>query len=104
MLVNLFGSWAAATKFNLDRPLDDHETCLAGPARCREYNPNSGLATKRPCLSTAAAFRIVLRQRLDNEVEPEPQTPTVMIKKHRKNQCHHEEQYQHTAVLRPNNQ
>jgi hypothetical protein len=47
VLLNLFGSWAAATKFNLNRPLDDHETCLAGQARCREYNPDSGLATKR---------------------------------------------------------
>ena len=47
MLLNLPDSWAAATKFNLDRPLDDHETCLAGQARCGEYNPDSGLATKR---------------------------------------------------------
>ena len=80
------------------------KTCLAGQARCREYTPDMGLATKRPCLSTAATLGVVLRQRLDNKVESQPQTPTVMIKKQRKNQCHHEEQYQHTAVLRPNNQ
>jgi hypothetical protein len=53
---------------------------------------------------SSAALWIVLRQRLDDEVEPEPQTPTVMIEKHRKNQRHHEEDDQHTTVLRPNNE
>ena len=48
--------------------------------------------------------RVVLRQRLDDEVESEPQTPTVMIKKHRKDQRHCEQQHQHMTVVRPNNQ
>ena len=48
--------------------------------------------------------RIVLRQRLDDEVESQPQTPTVMIKKHRKDQCHREQQHQYVTVISPDNQ
>ena len=47
VLLNLFGSVGGCNQINLNRPLDDHETCLAGQARCREYNPDIGLATKR---------------------------------------------------------
>ena len=47
---------------------------------------------------------VVLRQRLDNEVEPEPQAPTVMIEKNRENQGHYKEQDQHVAVVGPDYQ
>jgi len=41
----------------------------------------------------------VLRQRLDNEVEPQPETPAVMIKSDWKKQRHHEQQNQHALVI-----
>jgi hypothetical protein len=34
---------------------------------------------------------VVFGERLDDEIEPKPQAPTVMIEKYRKNQRHHEE-------------
>lgn len=43
---------------------------------------------------------IVLRQRLNDEVKAQPQTPTVMVESHRKNQRHHEKQCQNTFILR----
>jgi len=46
----------------------------------------------------------VLRQRLDNEVETEPQTPAVMIKSHWKNQRHHKEYDEDIRIIRANNQ
>src|ERR1051326_3957922 len=46
----------------------------------------------------------VLRQRLDNEVKTEPQTPTVMIERDRDNEGHDEQHHQHTLVIRAQNQ
>ena len=46
----------------------------------------------------------VLRQRLDNEVETEPQTPTVMIKSYRKYQRHHEKYDEDMLIIRPYDQ
>ncbi len=46
----------------------------------------------------------VLRERLDDEVKTQPQTPTVMVKSHRKYQRHHEKHYQNTLVIRSEDQ
>ena len=61
------------------------------------------LSVLRETLSVLLAT-VILGQRLDDEVEPEPQAPTVMIEKNRKDQGHHEEQDQHVAVVGPDNQ
>lgn len=47
---------------------------------------------------------VVLRQRLDDEVEAEPQAPTVVIEKDREDQGHDEEQDQYVAIVGPDNQ
>jgi hypothetical protein len=47
---------------------------------------------------------LVFRQRLDNEVEAQPQAPTVVIESHWKHQCHHEKQRQDAFILCPDNQ
>ena len=47
---------------------------------------------------------IVLREGFDDEVEPEPQTPTVVIEKHRKDQPHRKQQHQHIVVIGANYQ
>jgi len=54
--------------------------------------------------SSVPFCRIVLRQRLDDKVESEPQTPAVMVKKYWKYQRHHEQQDQHVAVVSTHNQ
>ena len=48
--------------------------------------------------------RVVFGQRFDDEIEPEPQAPTVMIKSHRKHEGHHEEQSEHILVFCADNQ
>src|SRR5690242_17584393 len=46
----------------------------------------------------------VLRQRFNDEVETEPQTPTVMVERDRKNQRHNEKNDEHPVVIRAENQ
>ena len=41
----------------------------------------------------------VLRQGFDNEIEAQPETPTVVVESHWKDQRHYEEQHQHFAVV-----
>jgi len=48
--------------------------------------------------------RVVFGQRLDDEIEPEPQAPTVMIESDRKHQGHHEEQCEDILVFCADNQ
>ena len=47
---------------------------------------------------------VVSRQRLDDEIEPQPQAPTVMIKSHWKHNGHHKEQCKHILVFCADNQ
>ena len=47
LLLNLFGSVGGCNRINLNTVRwTIMKTCLAGQARCREYNPDIGLATK----------------------------------------------------------
>ena len=46
----------------------------------------------------------VLRKRFDDEVEAEPEAPTVVIKGDRENQRQHKQQHQHTFISRADNQ
>ena len=46
-----------------------------------------------------AAVRFVFRQRLDEVVETQPETPTVMIKGDREYQRHDEQKHQNTFVV-----
>src|SRR5215217_1623412 len=46
----------------------------------------------------------VLRERFDDEIESQPQTPTVMVKGHWKDQRHHKQQDQNTLVVSADNQ
>lgn len=43
---------------------------------------------------------VVLGQRFDDEVETQPQAPTVMVKGHWKHQRHDKEQHQDALVIR----
>ena len=49
--------------------------------------------------SRLAAIWFVFRQRLDEVIKTEPQTPTVMIKGDREDQRHDEEKHQNTFVF-----
>ena len=51
-----------------------------------------------------AVWAFVLRQGLDDEVEPQPQTPTVMVKSDRKYERHHEEYDEHIRIIGADNQ
>ena len=47
---------------------------------------------------------VVFRERLDEEVEPEPEAPTVVIKGDGKKQRHHKQKHEDVLVIRADNQ
>ena len=51
MLLNLSTRRRLAIEFNLNRLLTIMKTCLAGRARCGEYNPDTDFAQNRSCRS-----------------------------------------------------
>ena len=56
------------------------------------------------CLFLFVAFRGVFRQGFDEEVEAQPQAPTVVIESNRENQCQYEEQDEDAFVISPHDQ
>ena len=61
-----------------------------------EANPRN---IREMCCSVEAAILLVFGQRLDEVIETEPKTPTVMIKGDRKDQCDGKQHRQHALIL-----